>query len=37
MGKPFRFEDRGRIELKGMPEPIQTYTVAWREEIPADG
>jgi class 3 adenylate cyclase len=31
MGKPFRFEDGGRIELKGMPEPTQTYAVAWRE------
>ena len=30
MGKGFTFEDRGRIEMKGLPEPTQTYAVAWR-------
>lgn len=30
MGKTFQFEDRGCIELKGLPEPTQTYAVAWR-------
>jgi len=31
MGKSFVFEDRGRVELKGLPEPTQTYVVVWRE------
>ena len=31
MGKSFVFEDRGRVELKGLPEPTQTYVVTWRE------
>ena len=31
IGKGFRFEDRGRVELKGLPEPTQMYAVAWRE------
>jgi len=31
VGKPFRFEDRGRLDLKGFPEPTQAYVVAWRE------
>ncbi len=31
MGKGFRFEDRGPIELKGLPEPTQIYAVTWRE------
>ena len=35
MGKQFRFEDRGPIELKGLPEPAQTYAVAWRVDEPA--
>jgi class 3 adenylate cyclase len=30
MGKGFRFEDRGPIELKGLPEPTQMYAVTWR-------
>jgi class 3 adenylate cyclase len=30
IGKPFRFHDRGRLPLKGMPEPTQTYSVAWQ-------
>ncbi len=29
MGKQFRFEDRGPIPLKGLPEPTQTYAVIW--------
>lgn len=31
IGKPFRFEDRGLLTLKGMPEPTQAYTLAWSE------
>jgi adenylate cyclase len=31
MGKGFQFQDRGRVELKGLPEPTQMYAVAWRE------
>ncbi len=31
IGKPFRFEDRGRVTLKGLPEPAQIYSVLWRE------
>jgi len=31
MGKRFRFEDRGTIPLKGLPEPAQTYAVIWRD------
>jgi class 3 adenylate cyclase len=31
IGKSFFFEDRGHIALKGLPEPAQTYAVAWRE------
>ncbi len=30
VGKPFRFEDGGCVELKGLPEPTQMYTVSWR-------
>ena len=30
IGKPIAFEDRGRVELKGLPEPAQIYAVAWR-------
>jgi class 3 adenylate cyclase len=30
IGKSFRFLDRGRLELKGFPEPAQIYAVAWR-------
>ena len=29
MGKPFTFEDRGTLELKGMAQPTQAYAVAW--------
>ena len=31
LGKTFRFEDRGELELKGLPEPTRAYAVAWRE------
>jgi class 3 adenylate cyclase len=31
IGKPFRFDDRGELSLKGLPEPTQTYAVSWRE------
>jgi adenylate cyclase len=31
IGKPFRFHDLGELMLKGLPEPTQTYVVAWRE------
>jgi class 3 adenylate cyclase len=30
MGKSFRFEDRGRVALKGLSEPTQTFAVSWR-------
>jgi class 3 adenylate cyclase len=30
-GKPFRFDDRGRLDLKGLPEPTQVYGVSWHE------
>jgi class 3 adenylate cyclase len=30
-GKAFRFEDRGQLPLKGLPEPTQPYGVSWRE------
>jgi class 3 adenylate cyclase len=30
-GKPFRFDDRGHLSLKGVPEPTQAYAVSWRE------
>jgi class 3 adenylate cyclase len=30
IGKPFRFVDRGRLALKGLPEPTQAYSVTWR-------
>jgi len=35
MGKSFRFEDRGRVALKGLPEPAQTFTVSWRADSKA--
>ena len=31
IGKRFSFDDRGRVELKGLPEPAQVYGVSWRE------
>jgi class 3 adenylate cyclase len=30
IGKPFEFRDNGKLELKGLPEPAQTYSVAWQ-------
>jgi class 3 adenylate cyclase len=29
LGKQFAFRDNGHLELKGFPEPTQTYAVAW--------
>jgi class 3 adenylate cyclase len=29
IGKPFLFEDGGRLKLKGLSEPTQTYIVSW--------
>jgi len=31
IGKPFRFDDRGELSLKGLPAPTQVYVVSWRE------
>ena len=31
VGKRVRFEDRGELNLKGLPEPTQTNAVLWRE------
>jgi class 3 adenylate cyclase len=31
IGKAFVFEDRGRLALKGFPEPTQAYAVRWRD------
>jgi class 3 adenylate cyclase len=31
IGKTFRFEDRGRIALKGLDEAAQAYAVWWRD------
>ena len=31
IGKPVRFEDRGELVLKGIPEPTRAYAVVWRE------
>lgn len=28
-GKPFRFVDRGELELKGLPQPAAAYAVEW--------
>jgi class 3 adenylate cyclase len=32
VGKAFRFEDGGPIQLKGLPEPTTVYRVSWRDE-----
>ena len=32
VGKQFRFEDRGLVQLKGLPEPTTAYRVAWRDD-----
>jgi class 3 adenylate cyclase len=29
IGKPFEFRDNGRLDLKGLPEPAQSYAVVW--------
>ncbi|HXY92094.1 MAG TPA: nickel-binding protein [Acidimicrobiia bacterium] len=31
VGKRFGFDDRGALPLKGIPEPVQVFAVAWRE------
>jgi class 3 adenylate cyclase len=31
VGKTFRFDDRGTLQLKGLPAPTQAYAVCWRE------
>ena len=28
-GKTFKFDDRGHMSLKGLPEPTQVFTVGW--------
>ena len=30
-GKRFVFDGRAPIPLKGIPEPVQVYAVAWRD------
>jgi class 3 adenylate cyclase len=29
IGKPFQFQDRGHLALKGMPEPTRAYSLTW--------
>ena len=31
IGKQFRFDDRGMIQLKGLPELTHAYSVTWRD------
>jgi class 3 adenylate cyclase len=31
-GKMIEFSDCGKLALKGVPEPMQAYSVAWRDE-----
>jgi class 3 adenylate cyclase len=31
LGKRFAFADRGPMPLKGIPEPVQSYAVIWRD------
>ncbi len=31
LGKQIRFEDRGPVQLKGLPEPTAVYRVSWRD------
>ena len=31
LGKQFTFVERGPMPLKGIPEPVPVYTVAWRD------
>jgi hypothetical protein len=30
-GKGFYFEDHGHLQLEGLPEPIHTFALRWRE------
>jgi hypothetical protein len=30
IGKSLDFRDNGPLELKGLPEPTQTYGVTWK-------
>jgi class 3 adenylate cyclase len=32
VGKQIRFEDRGPVELKGLPEPTVVYRVSWQDD-----
>jgi class 3 adenylate cyclase len=32
VGKRFRFEERGPVQLKGLPEPTTAYRVSWRDD-----
>src|ERR1039458_1357949 len=34
VGKPIRFQDCGQLRLKGLPEPVQSYSVDWRHNSP---
>ncbi len=31
LGKSFRFEDRGELALKGLPEPVRAFAVSWND------
>ena len=31
VGKTIRFEDRGELALKGVPEATRAFAVSWRE------
>ena len=33
IGKSVRFDDRGRVAIKGIVEPTQAYTVLWRDRL----
>jgi class 3 adenylate cyclase len=33
VGKQFRFEDHGPVQLKGLPEPANVYRVSWRDAV----
>jgi class 3 adenylate cyclase len=32
VGKQIKFEDRGPVELKGLPEPTVVYRVSWQDD-----
>ncbi len=32
VGKQFRFDDAGLVELKGLPDPVTAYRVSWRDD-----